>query len=135
VREPLDACYLTFPRGQAPTWHREPYHFAESEAGGGPGSGPETIPGQSPVLAGPEKGREADVPRAGRVLRVIFCPACNWQYGAYWPRAEVYGYWGDCPHCGSLTQVAAAYRPESGSGSVSAAGGRAAQPAQQELNL
>jgi hypothetical protein len=53
-----------------------------------------------------------DAPASGRVFRVVICEACGWQYGAHWPRAEVYGYWGDCPHCGKVTTVGSSFLPE-----------------------
>jgi len=62
-----------------------------------------------------------------RVLRVIVCTSCGWQYGAHWPRQEVYGYWGDCPSCGRITEVRAAFLPEHRSVSI--------VPAQQELSF
>jgi hypothetical protein len=52
--------------------------------------------------------------KGGRVLRVIFCPKCSWQYGAMWQVKPEYGYWGDCPSCGSVTQVGAHFLPERG---------------------
>jgi len=67
----------------------------------------------------------------GRVLRVVFC-ACGWQYGANWPWADCYGYWGDCPRCGGVTKVRSGYvlgdrtRREAGNG---------LGPAQQEMGL
>jgi predicted RNA-binding Zn-ribbon protein involved in translation (DUF1610 family) len=60
-------------------------------------------------------------------LRVIVCTSCGWQYGAHWPRQEVYGYWGDCPSCGRITEVRAAFLPERRSVST--------VPAQQELGF
>jgi len=49
---------------------------------------------------------DVKVVRDGRVFRVIVCESCHWQYGCWWPRAEVYPYWGDCPQCGCVTKVA-----------------------------
>jgi uncharacterized protein (DUF983 family) len=68
-----------------------------------------------------------DVGASGRVFRVIICEACGWQYGAHWPRAEVYGYWGDCPHCGKVTTV--------GSSFLRARRAVSAAAAQQELGF
>ena len=87
------------------------------------------------VLAESGQGSHQDVPKSGRVFRVIVCEACGWQYGSWWPRAEVYGYWGDCPHCGRQTTVAAAYRLSLPCASVSSKGTRGSSAAQQGLML
>jgi len=79
--------------------------------------------------------KQADVPQSGRVFRVVVCEFCHWQYGAWWVRVEVYGYWGDCPHCGRPTAVATAYRFSVPGSSVSSTKSRAASGYQQELAL
>ena len=92
-------------------------------------------PGTGAVLAEPDGEGTADVPHSGRVFRVVFCPKCFWQYGAWWSGAEVYGYWGDCPHCGTITAVRSSYVFAPSAASLSASGGRSARGAQTELGL
>lgn len=87
------------------------------------------------VLAEPERCASQDVPKSGRVFRVIVCEACHWQYGAWWLRAKIYSYWGDCPHCGKVTTVATSYRWNTATASVSSEGARAAAGSQQELGF
>lgn len=135
MSERLDAYHLQFPKGQPATFVRYPVDRAESEVSSGTGSGQEAIPGPRPVLAEQRKVCDADVPHSGRVFRVIFCSECSWEYGAWWPRAGVYGYWGDCPSCGRVTRVGSAYRVRTSGASGSASGARATRPAQQELGF
>jgi len=101
--------------------HHQPDRFARGALSGSLGTG------SGAVLS--------DVPQSKRVFRVIFCPKCFWQYGAWWPRAEVYGYWGDCPHCGTITAVRSSYVLAPSAASLSASGGRSAREAQTELVL
>jgi hypothetical protein len=63
----------------------------------------------------------------GRVFRVVICPECNWQYGAWWLMSTAFEYWGNCPRCGCKTTVGTSFLPER----------RVvpAVPAQQELGL
>lgn len=138
--ERLDAYVMQFPKDGPPVFVRFPVHLAESEAARKPrvddADVPTTQGGAAPdgrdACAG---GRAADVPHAGRVFRVILCPECAWQYGAWWPRAEVYGYWGDCPHCGRVTQVRSSYDLKAKGAAVSAKGGGVAVGAQTELGI
>jgi len=79
------------------------------------------------VLAESGQGSHQDVPKSGRVFRVIICEACGWQYGAWWLNITAPGYWGNCPKCGCRTTVGTSFLPERRSA--------AAVPAQQELAL
>lgn len=57
---------------------------------------------ESAVLVVRGEGSGADVPRAGRVLRVRYCAACGTWYGAYYPAetvAEEDGRRHTCDHC------------------------------------
>lgn len=61
--------------------------------------------GSMPVRAG---GCSADPVGAGpgeRVFRVVCCPACFWQYGAWRLKVTQTEYWGDCPRCGGKTEL------------------------------
>jgi hypothetical protein len=70
---------------------------------------------------------DQDRPQSVRVFRVVICPACRWQYGAWWLGCTVWEYWGDCPRCGGKTEVGTSFLPE--------LRGAASVPAQQELGL
>lgn len=138
--ERLDAYVMQFPKDGPPVFVRFPVHLAESEAARGQGASVGGVSGSAgrEVDVGPEAGaggRSADVPHSGRVFRVVWCPKCDWQYGAWWPRAEVYGYWGDCPHCGSVTQVRTSYSLKPKGAEVSSEGGGVAVGAQGELGF
>lgn len=63
----------------------------------------------------------------GRVLCVVVCRACRWQYGSWWLKSTVNEYWGDCPRCGGKTEVGSAFLPEHRS--------VPGVPAQQEIGL
>jgi hypothetical protein len=132
VSERLDAHVLRFPPGCPPVWKVYPKNLAESEAGSGTGSGPGAGPRSGAVLAEPGEPARADIPKSGRVFRVVVCPSCGWQYGSYWPRQDPVT-WGDCPSCGSVTVIESAYRPAFGC--VGSKVREARGPAQQELGL
>jgi hypothetical protein len=81
----------------------------ESGRQGEAGRGPEAVPGPGEVLAEYEcEARRA----ARRILGVVFCSGCGWQYGSYWKREDLGEYWGDCPRCGARTELRDGYQPE-----------------------
>jgi len=84
-------------------------HREESGGQGEAGRGPGAVPGPGAVLA--ERGEAARLDYT-RVLGVVFCSSCGFQYGSYWKREDLGEYWGDCPHCGARTELRDGYQPE-----------------------